>query len=67
MKRQQTRTPRPLLSVSEAGSLLGVSSATVRRYLADGRFPHVRIGRLIRIRPEDLDKFIEVNIVSADS
>lgn len=36
------RLTNPLLSLHEAGILLGVCSATVRRYCDAGRLPHIR-------------------------
>lgn len=48
---------RPLLTVERAAFLASVSEATIRRAIRDGRLAHVRIGRAVRIRPEDLDAF----------
>ncbi len=42
------------LSVQEAAALLNVSRDTIRRRLADGSIPAMRLGRLIRINPADL-------------
>lgn len=38
------------LSTVEAGRLLGLSADSVRRRIADGRIPAVRIGGLWRVR-----------------
>ncbi|GAA1372995.1 excisionase family DNA-binding protein [Luteococcus sanguinis] len=47
--------PGALLSLHEAALALGVSVATVRRYIADGRLVANRVGpRLIRVRAGDL-------------
>ena len=49
---------RPLLTVERAAFLASVSEATIRRAIRDGRLVSVRIGRSVRIRPEDLDAFL---------
>lgn len=46
---------KPLLSIPDAAEYSGASQKTIRRRIADGTIPAVRIGRLIRIRPEDLE------------
>jgi len=43
-----------LLSTSEAAERLGVSSSRVRRLVADGRLPAVRVGKTWVIREGDL-------------
>lgn len=48
----------PLLSLSEAAQRLACSSTTIRRLVANGVLPVVRIGRLIRIDPADLTAMI---------
>jgi excisionase family DNA binding protein len=44
----------PLLSCSEVAAHLNVSGWLVRERIAAGDIPHVRIGRVIRVRPEAL-------------
>ncbi len=48
-----------LLTVQETAALLKTSEGTVRRHLAAGRLPAVRVGRLIRIRREAVERFLE--------
>ena len=43
------------LTPAEAAGLLKVHERTVRRWIGQGRIPARRIGRLLRIRREDLD------------
>ena len=55
-----TEQPKPLLTIPEAAELLRLSVVQVRRYVADGSLLSVRFGRrAIRIKPADLERFIE--------
>jgi excisionase family DNA binding protein len=47
-----------LLTVPEAAALLRVSPITIRRYIADGQLPAVRVGKGVRIEREALDQFL---------
>jgi excisionase family DNA binding protein len=49
---------RPLLTVAEVGELLRLSPRQVRRFIADGRLRVVRLGRAIRIRPQDVEALV---------
>ncbi|MEQ9145452.1 MAG: helix-turn-helix domain-containing protein [Parvibaculaceae bacterium] len=43
-----------LLTVSEAAKQLSLSDRTVRRMIASGDLPAVRLGRAVRVRQEDV-------------
>ncbi len=47
-----------LLSVPNAAKYLGVSDWHVRRLIWRGDLPSVRVGRLVRLDREDLDRYI---------
>jgi excisionase family DNA binding protein len=47
-----------LIAPSEAAEVLGVSPATVRRWLAEGQLEGVRIGGRLRVAPEALEILI---------
>lgn len=47
-----------LLSVKEAAERLSCSPAAVRKWLYQRRLPRVKVGRLTRVRPRDLDAFV---------
>jgi len=47
-----------LLTVRQVAQFLGVCTATVYKWAAEGVLPHVRIVNVIRIRPEDLTRFV---------
>lgn len=55
-----------LLKGSEVAEILNVSKAFAYRMMAQGRIPAVRLGRSVRVRPEDLEGFI-ADSVSQDS
>ena len=50
-----------LLSIQDVANLLGVVTKTIYRSIKAGKLPVVRVGRLIRIRPSDLAKFMTDN------
>ena len=50
-----------LLTVNQAAAALGISPRTLRRLLAEGQLAHVRVGRLVRVSPLDLDAYISMN------
>lgn len=49
---------RPLIDVPEAASRLGIAPKTIYKWIEQGRLPFVRIGRLIRLREEDLEAWV---------
>ncbi|HLH22708.1 MAG TPA: helix-turn-helix domain-containing protein [Chloroflexota bacterium] len=44
-----------LLTVQETADLLRVSTVTVRRFIADGRLPAVKVGRAVRVDKADAE------------
>jgi excisionase family DNA binding protein len=57
---------RRLVSLVEAAKILGVSTKSVRRYIAAGDLDAVRIGRrTIRIKTESLDRLIDAHPINA--
>jgi excisionase family DNA binding protein len=51
-------TERLTLSVDEAARLVGCSDDTIRKNLAAGSIPHVRVGRVIKIHREGLERWL---------
>lgn len=47
-----------LLNINEVAVFLGVSIKTVRRRIEAGELPVIRDGRVIRIHPNDLDRYV---------
>jgi excisionase family DNA binding protein len=50
-----------LLSVDAAAAELSVNPFTLRRWIARGRLPSVRLGRCVRVKRADLERLIEAN------
>ena len=47
-----------LLTVEEAAGRLGTSTRFVRRLIFERRIAFMKVGRHVRIAPEDLDAFV---------
>ena len=47
-----------LLTTAEVAEKLHISVAHAYKLLKDGKIPTVRFGKLVRVRKEDLDKYI---------
>jgi excisionase family DNA binding protein len=47
-----------LLTVQETAALLKVNPITIRRYIADGRLPAVRVGKGLRVRRDAVGQFL---------
>ena len=43
-----------LISLKAGAEMVGVNPRTLRRRIADGSLPAYRVGRLVKIKPEDL-------------
>lgn len=54
----QNNLPGKLLRAEEVAALLNVSRAFAFRLMQHGQIPTIRIGKSIRVRPEDLEAFI---------
>jgi excisionase family DNA binding protein len=54
-----------LLTSQEAAERAHVSFASFRRWIDRGELPVVRIGRIVRIKAEDLERLIDERTVSA--
>jgi excisionase family DNA binding protein len=54
-----------LLSIEQAAERLGTSKRFVRRLIAERRIAYTKLGRHVRIDPDDLDAFITAGRVEA--
>ena len=48
----------PLFDLEQVALQLGCSTRSVRRLIDQGELPIIRIGRLVRVHPDDLRRFI---------
>lgn len=56
-----------LLKIAEVAKVLQISRTSAYRLAATGQLPAVRFsGATVRIRPEDLEKFIMKNLAKQD-
>ena len=61
-KKAQSLAHSALMSVANVADALAVSIRTVRRMIAAGDIPIVRIGRAVRIRRVDVEALIGRNL-----
>ena len=54
-----TSIPERLLSLSHTAKILGCSIKTIRRRVEAGELATIRDGRLIRVHPDDLNRYIK--------
>jgi excisionase family DNA binding protein len=48
-------------SIPQTAAYLNIKAATVRSWIRKGMLEYVKLGRLIRIKKDVLDRFIEAN------
>ncbi|OAA17316.1 hypothetical protein Caferm_04625 [Corynebacterium afermentans subsp. afermentans] len=53
-KTAQSAKPR-MITIPQAAELYQVGERTLRRYIAEGQLVAYRLGRSIRLRPEDVE------------
>jgi excisionase family DNA binding protein len=50
-----------LYSIADVSTRLGLHRNTVKRLIATGQLPHVKLGRRVLIDPRDVERLIEAN------
>ncbi len=58
-RRRAPQFVSPLLNVAEVADYLSMSEKSVRRLIAAGTLPEIRMGSVIRLRKSDLDAYID--------
>ena len=58
----EEKTPSRLLNAQDIAEALSIGLSTVYLLLERGELPSIRIGRSVRVRPEDLEEFIESRV-----
>lgn len=48
-----------LVDIETLSRSFGISTRQVRRFVADGQIPFVRVGHLIRFDPDELNRWID--------
>lgn len=61
MASDPTETNIPLLTIDHVAERLCCSTKSVRRLVAAGDLPVIRIGRMVRVHPSDLERFVRVH------
>lgn len=51
----------PTLTLAQAAEAVGVSDETMRKLCNEGKIPFIRMDRLYRIKPSDLNAYLESN------
>ena len=51
----------PTLTLAQAAEALGVSDETMRKLCNEGKIPFIRMDRLYRIKPADINAYLERN------
>lgn len=57
-------TDSPMLDVEAVAKILNISTKQVYRLLNNRKLAHIRIGRVIRIRRVDLERYIQGLLVT---
>ena len=57
-------TPIQWLSTAEAAKFLGITPRTLYRFIDEGQIPGYRFGRVIRLKQDDVDTFIEASRIA---
>jgi excisionase family DNA binding protein len=55
---QRKEAPRPLLTKKQAAAVLNISEKSLDRRIVAGKITIIKDGGVIRIAPEDLEKYI---------
>lgn len=63
---QTIQLPPPLLKVPEVAGILNCSKAYIYQLIKRKEIPSVQIGSAVRIRQEDLERYIAENLQGLD-
>lgn len=58
-----SNAPSHLLSIADAAARLGVTERYIRRLVYERRVPFYKVGRLVRFRSSELDRWLEARRV----
>lgn len=57
--------PGPVMTVAQVAAYLQLNRLTVYRYVREGKLPAARVGKAYRIFREDVDQFLEAQLLGA--
>ncbi len=57
-------TPIQWLSTAEAAKYLGITPRTLYRFIDEGQIPGYRFGRVIRLKQDDVEVFVEASRIT---
>jgi excisionase family DNA binding protein len=60
------QAPDEILSIAQAGEVLGVTGRTVYQWIREGRLRASKIGRLVRIKRSSIDRMLTELATTAD-
>lgn len=60
----ENETSASFLSVEDFAVRLGVAPDRVRRWISEGRLPHVRLGRVVRVPADALERLLRLDDVA---
>ena len=55
------QTQEPMYRVEDVRQRLGVGRATAYKLISKGEIPSYRVGRVLRVKPEDVDNYLARN------
>lgn len=58
---ENSRKLEKLLNMREVAEILGIGQTLAWQLVWDGKLTSVRVGRFIRVRPADIEKFLDEN------
>jgi excisionase family DNA binding protein len=58
-RRNHVSDDRKLLTYQQIAQMFSVTTRTVKRWRAEGRLKPIRLGRVVRFRPSDVDAMIK--------
>lgn len=53
-----------LLGIEEMARFLGVSQSTLYAWVNQRRIPHIKVGRLVKFKPEEIDSWLKEHSVA---
>lgn len=56
----------PTLTLAQAAEAVGVSDEKMRQLCNEGKIPYIRMDRLYRIKPADVNRYLEENYHKAE-